>query len=122
MQRHRRAPKKALTWVVEHRCLDAPSSEKFETVIMHLASSKERAIKFMKRSRGADPSDRWWWAVYTMVVDDYGDCEDNLAFFDQEAKQLDFQPYKPEDGSVRRGTPRRSKNDESSDASQRPSA
>lgn len=67
-----------------------------EATLIHLASSKEKAIEYCKENPDCARRDElWWWAVYVEELDNPEFAEDNELFFlDWDGNFLENQPIK----------------------------
>lgn len=80
-----------VVWVVEHRrsvnVVGKNGADKgIDSTVMHIASSKEKALAWMRANRDVDKhSPRWWWALYPERLDS--------GCIAEGAKELEY--YKP---------------------------
>lgn len=89
----------ATVWIVEHRLAGPVKEDGFrdmETVIMHVASTKENALKWMaKNDHAEDRSKTWWWVLYPEKVDSddfHTEVGPMLELYDPSMNQMSSQP------------------------------
>jgi len=76
-------------YVIECRELVSPGQ--IDVTVAFVASSLSKAEELIKKNVDFSYADRWWWAVYPVLIDSE-DVLDEIHFYDREGNKIDKQP------------------------------
>lgn len=84
-------------WIIEYKEEDENGID-FITKLVHLSSSKENAIKWIKNNSDySGDENNWWWTIYKLTVDEEDTIDNifsnmNLEVYDRYGIKSDYQP------------------------------